>query len=113
MERQIYKVFATQVVISESHPEGLMSDINGFPKSFDSCEYKATQENPNGDSSVALIAARAEFWGEVKTLATANNPNRVMWTVKLEHANGREIDRQSYGAFPDLTPAPANNNSLS
>ena len=108
MNREIYKVFATQVVISENHPEGVMSDIDGFPKAYDSRNYQATQENPNGNSDVALIVARAEFWTEVKALATANNPNRVMWTVKLEQANGREIDRQSKGAFPDLTPAPVN-----
>ena len=62
--RQIYKVFATQIVVSESNPQGVHSDISGYPKSFDSRNYKATAENPNGDPDIALLAAQAEFKNE-------------------------------------------------
>ena len=45
--RQIYIVNATQVVVSEAHPEGLFSVVSGYPKTFDSRNYNATEQNPN------------------------------------------------------------------
>ena len=105
MNREIYTVTATQIVTSSLHPEGLKTNVSGYPVDFDSRDYEATEANPNGNGEIALIAGRAEFWKAVKTLRTANNQSRVMWTVKLEQANGREIDRQTFGAFPDITPA--------
>lgn len=30
--------------------------------------------------------------------------HRAMWTVTLERADGRQIMRESFGAFPDMTP---------
>ena len=104
MIRQIYIVNATQVVTSETHPEGVYSTASGYPKTFDSRNYNATDENPNGDEVRALEVAQAEFYSRVSAnLAAAN---RTMWTVTLERADGRQIMRESRGAFPDMTPAP-------
>lgn len=102
--RNIYIVNATQVVISESHPEGIMSTVDGYPKNYDSRNYNATEENPNGDESRALDVAKAEFYSRVSAFLTANN--RAMWTVVLTRADGRQIMRESVGAFPDMTPQP-------
>ena len=102
--RNIYIVNATQVVVSDSHPEGIRSNVTDYPKAFDSRTYNATEQNPNGDADVALIVAQAEFADAVKALTVANNANRVMWTVTLEQANGVMIARKSVGAFPDMTP---------
>lgn len=105
MNREIYKVFATQTVISDSHPEGIVSDISGFPKERDSRSYNATEENPNGNGDVALIVAQADYADEVRDLTLANNPNRVAWTVSIIRvSDGKEIARKPWGAFPDLTP---------
>ena len=102
--RQIYTVSATHVVVSESHPEGVYSVIQGYPKTYDSRDYEATEQNPNGNEALALIVARAEFTDRVKQLSLVHN--RVMWTVTLDRADGRQIMRESYGAFPDMTPQP-------
>lgn len=102
--RNIYIVNATQVVISDSHPEGIYSVLPDYPKRFDSCNYNATTENPNGDDSRALEVAQAEFYSRVSANLTA--ANRAMWTVTLTRADGRQIMRESRGVFPDMTPAP-------
>jgi len=105
MNREIYKVFATQIVTSNDHPEGLLSNVSGFPKPFDSRDYNATADNPNGDGEIALLDARAEFAKEVVTLRTANNPTRVGWVVTLQRtSDGKEIDRFPFGGYPDMTP---------
>ena len=103
--RQIYIVNATQTVISESHPEGLFSVISGYPKTFDSRSYNATAENPNGDTEAALRAAKADYYSRLSS-NYAGSANRVMAVVTLEQADGRQIMRESVGAFPDMTPAP-------
>lgn len=106
-QREIYKVFATQIVVSESNPQGVLSDISNFPKSFDSRNYKATQENPNGDRDIALLAAQAEFKNEALTLSTADSPNRVGWCVYIiRTSDGERIDRAAWGGYPDMAPAP-------
>lgn len=102
--RQIYIVNATQVVISESHSEGIYSTVPDYPKQYDSRNYNATTENPNGDEARALEVAQAEFHSRVSAFLNANN--RAMWTVTVTRADGREIMRESRGAFPDLTPQP-------
>ena len=91
---------------SASHPEGVRSIVDGYPKSFDSRSYNATEQTPNGDETIALIVAQAEFADRVKQNVIANNPARVMWTVTLERSDGRQIDRKVFGAFPDMTPVP-------
>ena len=101
--RNIYIVNSTQVVVSESHPEGLFSTVSGYPKPFDSRSYNATEANPNGDTDAALKAAKAEYYSRLSAIY-AGSPTRVMATVTLEQADGRQILRESVGAFPDMTP---------
>lgn len=102
--RNIFIVNATQVVTSSQHPEGVRSVIDGYPKSYDSRSYNPSEANPNGDSDIALICAQAEYSDRVKTLATANTPSRVMWTVTIERDDGVQIARKNWGALPDMTP---------
>lgn len=102
--RNIFVVNATQVVTSESHPEGLYSTVSGYPKTFDSRNYPAPDANPNGDEARALEVAQAEFYARVSDFLAANN--RAMWAVTLTRADGRQIIQESRGQFPDMTPAP-------
>lgn len=102
--RNIYIVNATQVIISDAHPEGVYSVFPDYPKYFDSRSYNATTENPNGDEARALEVAQAEYYGRVGAFLSANN--RAAWAVTLTRADGRQIMRESRGAFPDMTPAP-------
>lgn len=105
--RNIYIVNATQVVVSDSNPHGVRSNITNYPMAFDSRTYKATEENPNGDEWIALLAAQAEYSAEIVRLATADNPNRVAWTVSIDRASdGKQLYLKSFGAFPDMTPEP-------
>ena len=103
--RQIFIVNATQVVTSDSHPEGLFSVVSGYPKPFDSRSYPAADGNPNGDTDAALRAAKAEYYSRLSA-NYAGSTTRVMATVTLEQADGRQIMRESIGGFPDMTPAP-------
>lgn len=104
-QRNIYTVNATQVVISENHPEGLFSVVSGYPKTFDSRSYNATEENPNGDSDAALRAAKSEYYNRLSA-NYVGSATRVMATVTLETAQGRTIMSECIGSFPDMTPAP-------
>ena len=107
MNREIYKVFATQIVTSAQNPQGVLSDITGYPKSFDSRNYKATTENPNGRNDLALLAAQADFKAEALTLSTADSPNRVGWAVYIiRTSDGERLDRMAFGGYPDMTPVP-------
>lgn len=102
--RNIYIVNATQVVVSEAHPEGLYSNVQNYPKSFDSRNYNATEQNPDGDSDAALRAAKAEYFARLSA-NYSGSATRVMATVTLETAQGRTILSESIGAFPDMVPA--------
>jgi hypothetical protein len=104
--RNIFIVNATQVVVSESHPEGVYSTLPDYPKQFDSRSYNATEANPNGDEQRVLEVAQAEFYSRVSAFLAANSTTRAMWTVTLTRADGRQIMRESRGAFPDMTPQP-------
>lgn len=101
--RNIYIVNATQVVTSEAHPEGMFSVVSGYPKTFDSRSYNATEENPNGDEALALNAAKSEYHSRLSA-NYVGSASRVMSTVTLMMANGRTIMAESIGAFPDMTP---------
>ena len=101
--RNIYTINAIQIVTSEQNPQGVKSNVTGFPVDVDSRSY-ATEQNPNGNADTALIVAQAEYAKAVKDLTVANNPARVMWAVTLEQANGVQIARKSFGQFPDMTP---------
>ena len=102
--RQIYVVNATQVVVSANHPEGVFSNVTGFPKTFDSRSYNATEENPDGDVTRAYEVAEAEYHDQFAELLRFTT--RAMWAVTFERADGRQISQASKGAFPDMTPAP-------
>ena len=102
--RNIFIVNATQVVVSESNPQGAYSVVQGYPKTFDSRNYNATEQNPNGDETRALEVAEADFYKQVGAFKEANN--RAMWAVTLTRADGRQIRFDHKGAFPDMTPAP-------
>lgn len=103
--REIYKVCATQIVVSENNPHGILSDVQGYPKPFDSRFYKATEQNPNGDQEIALLAAQAEFKSTALTLTMADSPNRVGWVVSIiRTSDGKEIDKKPWGGYPDMTP---------
>ena len=103
MARNVFIVNATQVVISEAHPEGLFSTLSGYPKPFDSRNYPG--DTPNGDAEAALRAAKSEYYSRLSA-NYAGAASRVMSTVTLEMANGRTILHESIGAFPDMTPEP-------
>lgn len=103
--RQIFIVNAAQVVTSESHPEGIYSVMNGYPKTYDSRNYDATAENPNGNEEKALNSAKSEYFSRLSAMYVGS-PTRVMATVTLERADGRTIMRECIGAFPDMTPEP-------
>ena len=105
--RNIYTVNATQIVVSENNPQGVLSNVTNYPMPFDSRSYKATEQNPNGDDEIALLAAQAEYSAEIVRLATADNSNRVAWNVSIIRvSDGKQIALRSWGAFPDMTPEP-------
>lgn len=96
MARNIVIVNATQVVTSESHPEGIFSTTSGFPKVFDSGD--------GGDIEATMKTAKSAYYAQLSTNYANTNPARVMTTVTLEMANGQQILRECIGGFPDLTP---------
>lgn len=102
--RNIFVVDAKEVNVSETHPEGLFRTLPDYPKNFDSRNYPAADGNPNGDEARALEVAQAEFYSRVS--AFLNSGNRAMWSVTLTTASGRQVQRDSRGAFPDMTPQP-------
>ena len=106
MLRQIYKITAEPVIISEQNPQGVLSTVPNYPVNVDSRSYGATEQNPNGNHDTALIVAQADYAAAVRDLTTANNPNRAGWAVTLERWDGVQIARKAFGAFPDMTPAP-------
>lgn len=100
--RNIYITSAVQIVTSESNPQGVYSNVSGYPIKRDSRDYEATAENPNGNEELALIVAQADYADAVKNLSLAHN--RAGWAVTLERWDGVQIARKSWGAFPDMTP---------
>lgn len=96
MARNIIIVNATQLVTSESHPEGLFSVMAGFPKTFDSGE--------GGDIEQTMKKAKSAYYAQLSANYANANPNRVMTTVTLEMANGQQILKESVGAPPVTEP---------
>ena len=90
--RNIFIVNATQVVTSDSHPEGLFSVISGYPKNYDSLSY--------ADTDAALKAAKSEYYSRLSANYIGSE-TRVMSTVTLSMANGRTIMTESIGGFPE------------
>ena len=104
--RQIYTVDAKQVVPSAQHPEGVYSNVTGYPKTFDSRSYNATEDNPNGDPERAFTVAKADFLAQQSALMVSDS-QRVMWAITLTRADGRQMMQESWGAFPNMTPTEA------
>lgn len=92
MARNIIIVNATQIVTSESHPEGIFSVVSGFPKVFDSGD--------GGDIEQNMKNAKSAYFAQLSTNYGNTNPARVMTTVTLEMANGEQILQESIGGFP-------------
>lgn len=93
MDRDIIIVNATQVVTSESNPQGILSVVSGYPKTFDSINY-------GGDVEAAMKAAKADYYNRLGINYANTNPNRVMTTVTLETVNGHQIQRGFVGSLP-------------
>lgn len=104
MARNIYIVNATQVVTSDAHPEGLFSVVSEFPKNFDSQNY--VQQYGEEAEAAALRAAKAAYYAQLSTNYGNTNPSRVMMTVTLEQADGRQYIKEPIGAFPEISPEP-------
>lgn len=102
--RNIYTTTAMQIVTSDAHPEGTYTNVTGYPIRRDSRDYEATEQNPNGNEELALIVAQADYANAVQALSIAHN--RAGWAVTLERWDGVQLARKSFGAFPDMTPAP-------
>lgn len=98
MARNIIIVNATQVVVSESNPSGIFSVMAGFPKVFDSGD--------GGDIEQTMKNAKAAYFDQLSKNYGNTNPARVMATVTLETANGRQILHESIGGFstPEMEP---------
>lgn len=100
MGRTIIIVNATQVVTSEQNPMGLLSVVSGYPKSFDS-----NLSPYNGDIEAANKAAKSEYYDRLSKMYADTNPNRVMTTVTIETADGRQIlPPVSLGGYPSEEP---------
>ena len=95
MARAILTVNATQVVKSQANPNGIKSVVDGYPKDFDS-----SRSPYNGDIEKANKAAKAEFYDRLSKMYADTNENRIMTTVTLEAADGRQLLRESIGGFP-------------
>ena len=92
MARAIAIVNATQVVTSDSHPEGIFSVVSGFPKVFDSGD--------GGDIEQNMKNAKSAYYDQLSKNYANTNPNRVMTTVTLEMASGEQILSESIGGIP-------------
>ena len=97
MARAIAIVNATQVVTSDSHPEGIFSVMSGFPKVYDSGEQ--------GDIEQNMKNAKSAYYAQLSANYANTNPNRIMTTVTLEMASGEQILRESIGGLP-VEPEP-------
>ena len=102
MARNVFIVNASQVITSEAHPEGLYSVVSGFPKNFDSQNY--VQQYGDEAEAAALRAAKAAYYDQLSKNYANSNPTRVMMTVTLEQADGRQYIKDPIGAFPEVVP---------
>lgn len=102
MARTIIIVNATQLITSESNPQGILSNASGFPQTIDS-----NNAPYNGDIEYAMKAAKSVYFDQLSKNYANTNPARVMTTVTLEMANGQQILSESIGGFPvDPEPTP-------
>ena len=92
MARTILTVNATQVVTSQANPRGIMSTVSGYPKTFDSKNY-------NNDLELTMNQAMGEYHDRLSINYKDTNPTRIMKTVTLETADGRQLQMKSIGGF--------------
>ena len=96
MARAIAIVNATQVVTSESNPQGIFSVMTGFPKVFDS--------GVDGDIEQNMKTAKAAYFDQLSKNYANTNLNRVMATVTLEMESGGQLLRECVGGLPAPEP---------
>lgn len=92
MARTILTVNATQVVISQSNPRGIKSVVPDYPKNFDSKDY-------GDDVELTMKKAKADYFNRLGIMYDDTNANRIIKTVTLETADGRQILHESIGGF--------------
>lgn len=97
MARNIFIVNATQVVTSQANPQGLLSVVSGYPKTFDSESY-------NGDVALTRKKANADYFNRLGIMYDDTNASRIIKTVTLENVKGELLMRDSIGDFPAETP---------
>lgn len=98
MARNVFIVNATQVVTSEQNPQGILSVVSGYPKTFDSLSY-------NGDIDLTRKKANADYYNRLGIMYDDTNEKRIMKTVTLENAKGELLLHQSIGDFiPEQEP---------
>ncbi len=97
MARSILIVNATQVVTSQANPQGLLSTVSGYPKTFDSNSY-------NGDTELTTKKAKADYFNRLGIMYDDTNANRIIKTVTLENVYGATILREFVGDFPVSEP---------
>ena len=56
------------------------------------------------DADKALRIARSDYASQMSAFLASDT--RAMWTVTLTRADGVQIARKAWGAFPDMTPEP-------
>ena len=96
MARTILIVNATQVVTSESNPQGLLSVVSGYPKTFDS-----SLSPYNGDLELTMNAAKADYYDRLSKMYGNTNANRIIQTVTLQNVFGENLLYKSVGKFVD------------
>ena len=92
MARTILTVNAIQVVTSQANPRGIKSVVSGYPKDFDS-------RSNNDDIELTMKKAKADYYNRLGIMYDDTNENRIMQTVTLETADGRQILHESIGGF--------------
>lgn len=93
--RNIFIVNATQVVTSEANPQGILSVVSGYPKTFDSTSYE-------DDIALTRRMANADYYNRLGIMYADINEARIMKTVTLENAKGELLLHESIGDFITL-----------
>ena len=92
MARSIIIVNATQVVTSQVNPQGILSVVSGYPKTFDSNSY-------DGDIELTMKKAKADYYNRLGIMYDDTNNARIIKTVTLENVKGETILHESIGGF--------------
>ena len=93
MARSIIIVNATQVVTSQANPQGILSVVSGYPKTFDSTSY-------GNDIELTMKKAKADYYNRLGIMYDDTNENRIIKTVTLSNVKGEALLFESIGNFP-------------